>query len=105
MGDFIKCLREIQQHCVDLGVGFDAHCEVLDRCYQFGLTGSLLSEPVLVIMDEDAVVFKEVHWMAVNDMLYHFTAHRGQGHRTIICKLAIFSLFEYRWYVGCLPIF
>lgn len=29
----------------------------------------------MLVMGEDVVVFKEVHWVAVNDMLYNFTAN------------------------------
>ena len=58
------------------------------------LTGSLFSESMLVI-GEYVLVFKEFHLVTVEDMFYHFTAHRGQVHRAIICRLALVSLLEY----------
>ena len=40
----------------------------------------------------------------MNDVLYHLTTDRGQGHRTIVWRLALVTLLEYWWDVCWLPV-
>lgn len=81
---------------------FKGFCQ--QRCTDVGVSFMLMTRSWIVVISWDSVLFKELHKMAVDDVLCHLTINKQRSpHRYTIHRLALVPLLKYWLDICWLP--